>query len=113
MFFLLIISPIGYLLGSRVMLATNRENKMLISVSVGAVVNLIGNYILIQQYAEFGAAIASVISEIVVMIVYVSFGWKYFKLIRVAQSLVKILLASMSMTGVLLYILLTANQYIF
>lgn len=101
---LLVISPTGYLLGSRVMLATNQENKMLISVSIGAIVNLLGNFILIQQYAEFGAAIASVISEIIVMIVYVSFGRRYFSLSGVTHSLVRILLASLAMAATLILI---------
>lgn len=101
---LLLISPVGYLLGSRVMLATNQESKMLISVSVGAVVNVIGNYLLIPKYAELGASIASVISEIVVMVIYVSFGWKYFKLVDISQSLRKILLAVACMVGTLFWI---------
>ncbi len=100
---LLVISPIGYLLGSRVMLATDQESKMLISVSIGAIANLIGNYILIQKYAEFGAAVASVISEIIVMIVYVSYGRKHFSLSGVLPSLVKVLIASVGMTVALYY----------
>ena len=76
----MIISPIGYLLGSRVMLVSNQEHKMIIAVASGAVVNIIGNYFFIQLYAEMGAAIASVISELVVMVVYLNFGRKVFKL---------------------------------
>lgn len=101
---LLIIAPIGYLLGSRVMLATNQENKMLTSVSIGAIVNLIGNYILIQKYAEFGAAIASVISEVIVMIVYILFGKNHFSLTGIWQTLVRILIASICMAGFLFVI---------
>lgn len=101
---LLFVSPIGYLLGSRVMLVTGQENKMLISVGIGAIFNVIGNYILIQQFAEFGAAIASVISGIIVMIVYVSFGWKYFKLTGIIPSIIKVFLASMGMTVLLLIV---------
>lgn len=94
---LLLISPIGYLLGSRVLLVTGQENKMLISVGIGAIVNVIGNYILIQQFAEFGASMASVISEIVVMIVYVLLGMKYFKLTGVTSSVIKVFSASIVM----------------
>lgn len=84
---LLLISPIGYLLGSRVLLVTGHENLMLVSVGIGALVNLIGNVILIPQYAELGATIASIISEIVVMIVYVNLGKKHFKLSGIPQTI--------------------------
>jgi|GEM_PF-2859468 len=96
-------SPIGYLLGSRVMLITNQERKMFISVSIGAIVSLIGNFILIKQFAEYGAAIALIISEIVIMIVYITFSHKYFKLIKVIPSILKVFTASIGMI-VLLYI---------
>lgn len=77
---MIIVSPIGYLLGSRMLLISKQENKMLICVSLGAVVNVIGNYILIQKYSEYGAAIASVLSEIVVMLVYLYMGKEIYTL---------------------------------
>lgn len=76
----LVISPIGYLLGSRVLLVTDHEKTMVICVGIGAIVNFVGNALLIPKFVEYGAAIASVMSEIVVMFVYVHFGRKYFKI---------------------------------
>lgn len=99
---MLIISPLGYLLGSRVMLVTGNESKMLKVVAIGAVVNVIGNYCFIQLFEEFGAALASVLSETVVMIIYVSYGKKYFKLSYVVKDVLKILTAAAVMGGVLL-----------
>lgn len=87
---LLLISPIGYLLGSRVLLVTNQENKMLISVGIGAVINVIGNYCLIPPYAEFGAVIASVCSEIVVMAVYVFLGRRCYHITGILKSTLKV-----------------------
>lgn len=98
---LLIISPIGYLLGSRVCLVTGHENKMLISVAVGAVVNVIGNLFLIPRFSETGAAIASVISEVIVMIIYIIQSFRFYKLISVWKNLIKIILAAGIMTGCL------------
>ncbi|MCU9533614.1 flippase [Streptococcus sp. CSL10205-OR2] len=91
------VSPIGYLLGSRVMLATGNESKMLIAVFIGAVVNFIGNFFLIQQFSEYGSAIASVIGEIVVMVVYINFGRRYFKLKPLRTNLSKIIKATVAM----------------
>lgn len=78
--FILLISPIGYLLGSRIMLVSGHESKMVIPVGIGAIINIIANMILINILQETGAAIASVISEICVMVIYVQLGRKYFKL---------------------------------
>lgn len=100
---LLLISPIGYLLGSRVLLVTANESKMLICVAVGAVVNIIGNYFLIQTHNEYGAAAASVISEIVVMCIYVCMGAKYIKIIGISKEMLKIAIATLIMTVSLLF----------
>ena len=97
----LLFSPIGYLLGSRVLLAAGKEWKMVLSVGVGAVVNVIGNYFLIQLYEEYGAAIASVISEVVVMVVYICMSAKYLKLQRFWDTLLKVVLSSALMGGYL------------
>ena len=99
----LIISPIGYLLGSRVMLVSNQESKMAICVGIGAVVNIFGNYFLIRTYAETGAAIASVISEIVVMVLYVNYGRKIFKLASYKTTLIKVLGAGAAEAAILTF----------
>ena len=91
--FVVLISPIGYLLGSRVMLVANKEQKMVQCVGTGAVVNAVGNLILIQLFYEKGAAIASLISELVVMILYIYQGKKIFKLDPFAETFVKVLFA--------------------
>lgn len=98
---LLLVSPIGYLLGSRMLLATNHESRMIISVGMGAVVNIIGNAFLIPRFAEFGATMASIISEFVVMIVYVNLGKKYFHLIGVRNTTLKVLVSAGVMTAYL------------
>ena len=100
----LIITPVGYLLGSRVMLITEHENKMIIPVTCGAIVNLILNLFLIKRYSEIGAAIASVISEIVVMCIYIILSRKYFKLENIKRFLFNIILTSIVM-AIYLYII--------
>ena len=99
---LLLISPVGYLLGSRVLLVTGHENLMIVSVGTGALVNLIGNALLIPRYAEFGATIASIISEIVVMVVYVNLGKRHFHLQGITQTSAKVLLSAVVM-GIYLF----------
>lgn len=100
--FNLIISPIGYLLGSRVMLVTGNENKMIIPVGVGAIVNIVLNFILINLLEHEGAALASVISEIVVMIIYITLSHDKFKINRdLKPTLIKTISSSLIMASVL------------
>lgn len=102
--FILLISPMGYLLGSRILLVVNKEKKMIIPVAIGALVNIIGNYILINKYAEIGAAIASLISEIIVMIIYITLGKKYFQLKSLKENIVKVFIA-VSIMSIYLFII--------
>lgn len=94
----LVISPIGYLLGSRVLLVTDHEKTMVFCVGLGAAVNVICNALLIPRYTEYGAAIASVMSEIVVMVVYVNFGKKYFKISGEVKNVLKIVITTAVMS---------------
>lgn len=91
---LLLVSPVGYLLGSRMLLATNHENQMIISVGIGALFNVIGNAFLIPLYNEFGASLASIISEFIVMSVYILLGKKYYKLQGVLNCIFKVFVAA-------------------
>ena len=105
---ILMISPFGYLLGSRMLLITGNESKMIFAVGAGAIVNVLSNLVLIYLYKEIGAAIASLFSEIIVMIIYVCMGRKYFKLNSVLKSIFKIIVSAML---VLLYCYFI-NKYI-
>ena len=100
----IMVSPIGYLLGSRVMLVTNNEDKMPFCVGAGAIANVILNWILIPRYMEYGAAVASVISETVVMIVYLLFSHSYFKLKECKGSFVRIFIATIVMFAMLFWL---------
>lgn len=95
--FLLIISPIGYLLGSRMLLVTDHEKQMVICVGLGAIVNVIGNSVLIPYFAQIGAAVASVISEICVMVIYVWYGHKYYKLNISPKEVGRIIIGTIAM----------------
>ena len=101
---ILLISPVGYLLGSRTLLVAGKEKYMLIPVVCGAVTNVVGNLLLIPHYSEIGAAIASLIGEIVVTIVYLFLGRKYFKLNSIFKTILKISFSAIVMTVTLLTI---------
>lgn len=87
----LLISPIGYLLGSRVLLVSNKEKKMVACVGLGAIINILGNAILIPRFEEVGAAVASVISEFFVMLMYVRNGKKIYRLDSYSSTVAKVM----------------------
>lgn len=89
-----LIAPVGYLLGSRVMLISGKENIMVFCVSAGAIVNAVSNYFLIKAYGGIGAAIATVISEMVVATLYVSYGSKVFKLFPLRRNFMNVGMAT-------------------
>ena len=95
---ILIISPIGYLLGSRVLLVSGNESKMVICVSAGAITNVVCNYVLIPTFKEYGASIASVIGELIVMFTYLYFGKKFYKLSTYFQTVIKVIFSVVIMS---------------
>lgn len=90
---LLVVSPIGYLLGSRVLLVTNRERLTLIAVIISAAINFCGNIILIPRYHEIGATIASIISETVLMVCFLLLMPRFIRLTHIISSMIKVIIA--------------------
>lgn len=77
---------------------------MLLCVFLGAIVNIIGNSILIPKYTYMGAAMASVISEITVFAVYLNLSRGYYKISDTALDLVKICVGTIIMSVSILVI---------
>ena len=99
---ILVISPIGYLLGSRMLLITGNENKMIIPVACGALTNVLANIVLIYYFNEIGAAIASLIGEIVVMTIYIFLGRKKYKIVDFWSGFWKIIVSTTVMAMLLI-----------
>lgn len=95
--FNILITPIGYLLGSRVLLIAKKELDMVVCVCCGAVTNIIFNYFLINRYNEFGASIASVISEMVVCAMYLYKSKNEYKLKSCCGTIIKVAVTSFIM----------------
>ena len=62
-------TPLSYLL-----LAKNRQNDYLKIVMAGAILNLVLNILLIPKYSLLGAAIATVVTELLLFILYLYFA---------------------------------------
>ena len=66
---ILILMGMGNVLGTQYLLPTKRQKEYTISVAIGLGVNFVLNYFLIKQYASIGASIATVLSELVIVII--------------------------------------------
>lgn len=64
----------------QILLCVNEEKKMTIAYFSGAILNIILNYILIKKFLAIGAAIASVISELYILILLFNFSKKNYKI---------------------------------
>ncbi len=70
---LIVIIGISYIVGGVYLLYTKQQNVYTISVTIAAVCNFVINIILIPKMGAFGAAIASVIAEIIVATIQVTY----------------------------------------
>ena len=76
---LVTIKSIGNLYGVQVLLTFGGEKFLFYTTIIGAISNILMNIILIPYWQENGAAIASVISELLVCIVQIVFSRQYIK----------------------------------
>lgn len=62
---------VNTILGAQVLVTANMENKYVLSVSICACINVILNATFIPQFGAESAAVASLLSEIIVMLLYI------------------------------------------
>lgn len=92
---------IAGVIGPQYLLPTGKNKQYTISIFLGAIVNIIINYPLLSIWHEQGAAIATVISESIVMIVQLYFMSKKFKVMSFFSELYKYIISSFFMFIVL------------
>lgn len=99
---LLIIIPLSNIAGSGILTPFNMQNKATLGLLCGSVSNLLLNTILINKYQALGAAVASVIAELIVTITFLIFVRKYLDIRRIILQVVKYLIPS-ALMGLLVY----------
>ena len=72
--FLFMAIPFSNLFGIQVLIASGKESKVFICTAIGAIVNIMLNLLLIKIWNQNGAAVASVVSEMIVMLVMYLFS---------------------------------------
>ena len=107
----LILMGMANVLGTQYLLPTKHQKEYTISVSIGVIFNFILNYILIKKFASIGASVATVISELIVVIIQFQFVKKEINLKNLFGMAWKYLLSGMIMFAVCfgIRLLLTTN----
>lgn len=100
---LILVKGFGDLLGFQAAMATGNENKRIFASAIGGIANIILNAILIPIFAQNGAAIASVISEICVAGFLVIVMSRLVGYLIPKKTIVQALLASAMMGGIVAF----------
>jgi len=100
---LALIIGLGYFWGFQILIPAGKEKEMLIAVVLGMVFNLTLNCIMIPLYKQNGAAIANVISELIVTLAYMFFCFKVIPFKISHKPLLYNLLAGMPCIAVVLF----------
>ncbi len=87
------------IIGMQLLVPTNRERLLTGSVSIGAIVNVVLNAVLISKLGGIGACYASVIAELVVTITQIWIVRKEIDLVAISRNFAKYFLYSFIMFG--------------
>lgn len=99
---LLIIVGMSNVTGVQYLITTKRENLLTRSVCIGAVANFVMNLIMIPMYYSYGAAIASVFSELLITVIQFWYVRKELDIKSIISSSYKYVLSSIIMLAALL-----------
>lgn len=83
--------------------ATNRQNTTSIVMGIGALVNVLLNYLLIPKFSYIGSGIATILTQFVCLLTLYFIISKYIKFDNVGISIIKSLTASIGMGIFILY----------
>lgn len=86
MMFTVVTTALSNIIGMQIFIPLGKENAFLKAVICGAVADIILNIILMPKWGAIGAAIATLIAQIVQFVMQVIQGWEYVKKIFVAKS---------------------------
>ena len=95
---LVIIFSLATILGHTILIASGNEQRVLIATISGAILNTILNVLLIPRYKHNGAAIASVLAELLVMAILLTKTMKLIKISIEKSFLSSLLISLMIMT---------------
>ena len=98
--FTIILIGISYLTGFQYLIGTGKQNIYTIIVTIGAILNIVLNLVLIPRYYAVGAAIATVLSEFFVTFTEMLYVGKSINLVVVFSSVKMYVFASLLMFAI-------------
>lgn len=93
------IISVGNIFGSQLLITLNLEKLMTVTVMIGATVNICLNSVLIKQFQQNGAAIASVIAELCVLVAQICLTKKSVRVKVSLSNLCKTILQCVAMVA--------------
>lgn len=88
--------------GIQYLVQVGKQNIFTISVTIGAIINLICNVILIKYFGGIGAAIASIVAETTIFLIQMKYFKEQFSLLQILKLSVKCLIS-----GIIMYLVVT------
>lgn len=76
-------------IGKQCLMATKKQKYFNKGVIIGAIVNLILNIILIPKFNAIGAAMASVISEITILLIFIFYSKEMLDIKKLVKTIIK------------------------
>lgn len=105
-FLLIILAPLMFLLGFndligvQLLVAVNKEKSLFIANLFGVLTNIVMNSILIPKYLCYGAAFATVFSELVKTVCFCVISGRYFDFVHLIKSIGRYLTAALPMGAI-------------
>ncbi len=108
---LILIISIGNIFGIHYLIPSKKDMQYSVGIFIGAIINLILNFILIPKYWSLGAAVGSIVAEFLVALSMFLFVRKKMSIRILIKCMYKYVLSSLVMFGILFYIqtLLVSN----
>lgn len=98
---LIIFISLSNVTGMQYFVPTKQQNKLTISVCIGAIVNFILNCLLIPNFKSVGAAVSSVIAEAIITIVQFILAKDYISIPKIIKNSIKYLISGAIMLIIL------------
>lgn len=99
---IIVLISLSNVLGVQYLIVMDESKKFTVSVTLGCFINLVLNMMFIKKIGAYGAAIASVITELCVLLIQYSFVKNSFNFSGILKKIFKYLLVSILM-GVIVY----------
>ena len=91
-------------MGIQILIPHNKNKEFMLSTTIPAIVSVGLNLLLLPKLGYIGAAIVSVLTEVLVWLIQLFYTRSYLREVPILGSLIKIIISSGVMYGILLFI---------